>query len=223
MRPDRFGARALRVAAIGLCLLGLAACYRQQMGDEGRTQPYEPSAVFDDGRSARPLVPGTVARNSLPPDIPFTTGRAADGRVMDQLPFPLTRATLARGRDRFDIYCSPCHGRLGTGDGMVVQRGFRRPPSYHIPRLREAPLGHFFEVATKGMGVMPSYAVQVPAEDRWAIAAYIRVLQVSQGAPLADVPDDQRRRLESSAAPAAPGPPDAPAQARERQQGAVQR
>jgi mono/diheme cytochrome c family protein len=201
-----------------VCLLVLPAC-RQQMAEEGRQRPYEPSPVFEDGRSARPPVPGTVARHQVPAGTPFATGRTAEGHV-ETLPFPLTAEVLQRGRQRFDIYCSPCHGRLGTGDGMVVQRGFRRPPSYHIERLQQAPLGHFFEVMSKGQGVMPDYAAQIPHADRWAIAAYIRALQVSQAARLADLPPAERERLQQL--PAAPAPAAGEAPARERQQGGVQ-
>jgi len=171
-----------------LLLLGLlvgAAC-RQAMEDQPRYEPLEASTFFGDGRSSRPLIPGTVARGHLddaaPPD--------------DAPPFPVTRQVLDRGQERYDIFCSPCHDRVGTGDGMVVRRGYTPPPSLHLDRLREAPAGHFFEVMTKGFGAMPSYAVQVPQRDRWAIAAYIRALQRSQHAALADVPADTRGMLE---------------------------
>jgi mono/diheme cytochrome c family protein len=137
-----------------------------------------------------------VARNEPPAGTPFTTGRTADGGHVATLPFPLTREVLERGRARFDIYCSPCHGRLGTGDGMVVQRGFRRPPSYHIERLQQVPVGHFFEVMTKGQGAMPDYSAQIGHADRWAIAAYIRALQISQSTRLADLPPSEREQLE---------------------------
>jgi mono/diheme cytochrome c family protein len=190
------------------------------MADDGRVRVFEPSPVFDDGRTARPLVPGTVARNQIPRDIPFATGRTAEGQVQT-LPFPLTREVLERGRQRFDIYCSPCHGRLGTGEGMVVQRGFRQPPSYHIPRLREAPLGHFVEVMTKGLGAMPDYSSQVPPEDRWAIASYIRALQVSQSVRLADLPAEEQRRLPEQPAQGAL-PQERAAPPRARQPGQVQ-
>jgi mono/diheme cytochrome c family protein len=122
------------------------------------------------------------------------------------LPMRLTKELLARGRERFNIYCSPCHDRTGNGRGMVVRRGYQPPPSYHIERLREAPVGHFFDVMTNGLGAMPDYASQIDVADRWAIAAYIKALQLSQHAPVADVPADKREALDRP--PAAPaGPP----------------
>jgi hypothetical protein len=166
------------------------------MYDQPKAGALEPSRFFRDGRSARPLVAGTVARGHLDADVPFHTGKADGGWVRD-VPLPVTRPLLARGRARYDIFCSPCHDRVGTGGGMIVERGYRRPPSFHIDRLREAPDGYFFDVVTKGFGVMPSYAVQVPAADRWAIVAYVRALQLSQSASLADVPAGERRRLEA--------------------------
>jgi mono/diheme cytochrome c family protein len=211
------GLRLLALAVV--CVAVLPAC-RQQMADEGRLRPYEPSPAFDDGRSARPRVPGTVARNEVPAGTPFATGRTADGGHVATLPFPLTREVLERGRGRFDIYCAPCHGRLGTGDGMVAQRGFRRPPSYHIERLQQVPLGHFFEVMTKGQGAMPDYSAQIPHADRWAIAAYIRALQISQAGRLDDVPPAERERLQAQADAGAA--PEAAPLGRERQPGQVQ-
>src|SRR5512139_1484149 len=176
------------------CPLLLVGC-RQQMAETGREKPLDHSAFFEDQRVARPLVPGTVARGQLKADAAFYTGKSRDGLV-DQLPVPLTKELLARGRDRFEVFCTPCHGRVGTGDGAVTKRGMRPPPSYHIPRLREAPLGHFFDVITNGFGIMPAYAEQVPAADRWAVAAYIRALQVSQGIPVAELTPDERTKLD---------------------------
>jgi mono/diheme cytochrome c family protein len=143
------------------------------------------------------LVEGTVARGQLRTDEHLHTGKVG-GKLADTFPFPVTRAVLARGQERFNINCSPCHDRVGYGQGMIVRRGYRAPPSYHIDRLREAPVGHFFQVMTNGFGVMPSYAQQVRAEDRWAIVAYIRALQLSQHATLADVPEEQRQQLVGS-------------------------
>ncbi len=154
---------------------------------EYRYRPLSQTTFFGDERSARPEVPGTVARGHLEADSAFYTGRV-NGQLVTALPVPLTLKLLERGQERFNVFCSPCHDRTGYGNGMIVQRGFQHPPSYHIDRLRQAPIGHFFEVPTRGFGVMPSYAAQVPAEDRWAIAAYIRALQLSQNAPVADVP-----------------------------------
>ncbi len=175
----------------------IAGC-RQQMAETGREKPLDQSAFFDDQRMARPLVSGTVARGQLKADTPFFTGKTGDG-LADRLPMPLTRELLARGRDRFEIFCVPCHGRVGTGEGAVTMRGMRPPPSYHIPRLREVPLGYFFDVISNGFGIMPNYAEQVPAGDRWAIAAYIRTLQVSQGVPVAELTPDERAKLDAPA------------------------
>ncbi len=166
------------------------------MAETGREHPLDASTFFPDGRSSRPLVPGTVARGELRADQVFYTGKSGE-TLVDTLPFPLTREVLERGRERFEIFCSPCHGRVGTGDGMVVRRGLRPPPSFHIERLRAAPLGHFFDVMTNGLGVMSDYAAQVRPRDRWAIAAYIRALQFSQAAPLADLTPAERQRFEA--------------------------
>jgi mono/diheme cytochrome c family protein len=163
-------------------------------------QPYsKPLAASDffreDGMASRPLVAHTVARGHLDADTAFYTGKIGTNLVTT-FPAPITRETLERGRERFEIYCAPCHGRMGEGHGMIVQRGYPAPPSYHIDRLRQAPVGHFFDVMTQGYGVMYSYAQRVSPEDRWAIAAYIRVLQQSQDARLSDVPPNQRASLE---------------------------
>jgi hypothetical protein len=136
-----------------------------------------------------------VARGELDLDPPFTTGRIGDGFV-SEVPLPVTRPLLLRGRERYDIFCAPCHDRVGTGDGMIVRRGYRRPPSFHIDRLRNESDGYLFDVTTRGFGQMPGYAAQVPVRDRWAIVAYVRALQLSQHAPLADVPAPERDRLE---------------------------
>jgi mono/diheme cytochrome c family protein len=182
---------ALLLAAC--CYLLLAGC-QQQMADQPRYEPLQRSTFFGDERSARPLPPGTVARGHLNADQAFYTGMSG-GTPVATFPLRVTPEVLARGRERFDIFCAPCHGRTGNGDGMVVRRGFRPPPSYHVDRLRQAPVGHFFDVMTKGFGAMPDYAAQVPPRDRWAIAAYIRALQLSQHATLADVPPAERKQL----------------------------
>jgi mono/diheme cytochrome c family protein len=178
-------------------LLALTTGCRQQMGDQPRYKPLAASDFFTDGSSARPLVEGAVARGQLRTDQEFYTGKLGK-ELVKTFPFPVTRAVLERGRQRFDIFCSPCHGRLGNGDGIVVQRGLRAPPSYHIDRLREAPPGHFFDVITNGFGAMASYASRVPVPDRWAIIAYIRALQLSQHATLTDVPPAERRSLQGA-------------------------
>jgi mono/diheme cytochrome c family protein len=165
----------------------LTGC-RQDMQDQPKYIPLRPSTFFADGRSERPFVEGTVARGHLNADSVFYTGKA-DGKPVEGFPFPVTRDVLNRGRERFNIYCSPCHDQLGNGNGMIVRRGYRHPPSYHIDRLRQIQDGYIFDVITNGFGAMPDYASQIPAADRWAIVAYIRVLQYSQHAPLTDVPE----------------------------------
>lgn len=183
----------LTALAIGL----LAAGCRRDMFQQPISKPLEPSDFFQDNHMAsRPLVPHTIARGHLDADEAFYKGMIGTNLV-ETFPFPITRATLERGRERFDIYCAPCHGRTGDGNGMIVQRGFPAPPSYHIDRLRQAPVGHFFDVMTRGYGVMYSYAERVEPSDRWAIAAYIRVLQKSQHATLTEVPEAERIKLEA--------------------------
>ena len=185
-----------------LLVTALAAC-RLDMHVDPKFKPLAQSDFFEDGRASRDLVPGTIARGHLRADTYFYTGMVGKDPG-DMMPFPATRQVLERGHERFNIYCSPCHSRLGDGNGMIVQRGFRRPPSFYDPRLRSAPLGHFFDVMTNGFGAMPDYAAQVPPQDRWAIAAYIRALQFSQSATMADVPPGQQV---PSAPPAISGTP----------------
>ncbi|HEV2176865.1 MAG TPA: cytochrome c [Terriglobia bacterium] len=175
----------------------MASC-RLDMHTQPKYTSYEPSAFFADGRSERPEVPGTVARGYARTDELLYTGRV-NGQLADKFPFPITSADLARGRERYNIYCTPCHDYTGNGRGMIVQRGFQQPPSYHIDRLRQAPVGHFFEVITNGYGAMYSYASRVPVKDRWRIAAYIRALQLSQHAALPDVPESERAKLQGNA------------------------
>jgi mono/diheme cytochrome c family protein len=164
------------------------------MQDQPKFIPLRESTFYEDQRSARPLVPGTVARGQLHEDTLMYTGKAG-GMDSTVFPFPIDDRIMARGQERFNIYCSPCHGRTGQGDGMVVRRGYRHPPTYHQDRLREAPVGHFFDVMTNGFGAMPDYAAQIKVEDRWAIVAYIRALQLSEHAALADVPPAERSGL----------------------------
>lgn len=188
--------RALTLAAAVL----LAGC-RQDMHDQPKFEPYEKNAFFPDLRAGRPGVPGTVARGTLKDDLVLHTGK--DGAAfVDTLPFPLDMATLRRGRERYEIYCTPCHGAGGKGDGIVVRRGFRQAASFHDPRLRAQPAGYFFDVITSGFGAMPDYAAQVDVRDRWAIVAYVRALQLSQNARVEDVPADKRALLSAPAAPA---------------------
>jgi len=190
------------------CLL-LAGC-RQDMHDTPRYEPLEQSPFFADGRSQRPPVPNTVARGQLRDDEHLYTGKI-DGQLAATFPMPVNAALLLRGQERFNVFCAPCHGRTGKGDGMVVRRGFRAAASFHDPRLRQAPPGYVFDVITNGFGAMPDYAAQIPVRDRWAIAAYLKALQLSQSASLDDVPPDRRPALEQP--PAAEGETRAPSAA----------
>jgi len=185
------------LAAIALLGVLMAGC-RLDMHIQPKYKGLEPSSFFNDGRSARSVVPGTVARGELRTDELLDTGRI-NGKIANVFPFKITKKDLERGQQRFDIYCSPCHDYAGTGDGMIVQRGFPPPPSYHIARLMKAPVGHFFDVMTNGYGTMYSYAARVSPHDRWCIAAYIRALQLSQDAPESDVPPQELKKLEGSA------------------------
>jgi mono/diheme cytochrome c family protein len=262
-----------RKVIFAFCLLPvllLSAACRQDMHDQPKYTPLRPSALFPDGRSARPLVEGTVARGQLREDTMFYTGKPGPGQqataqqglmsgggmgtgqtltgtddrqqsasqgqqtVSDSgaanqkgntttqqatpgintqagqqqpsqtyqgfattFPFPIDEAAMNRGQERFNIYCSVCHGRTGEGGGPVVLRGYRRPPSLHEPRLQSAPVGYFFDVITNGFGAMPDYSFPVSPEDRWKIIAYIRALQLSQRASIADVPTDKRDKIRS--------------------------
>jgi mono/diheme cytochrome c family protein len=180
-----------KISSVGLLAMPLLAGCRQDMHDQPRYKPLAESDFFADLRSARPPVEGAVARGQQHEDTYFYTGKIGNSPG-DYMPFAVTEQVLARGRERFDIYCSPCHSRLGDGNGMIVQRGFRTPPSYHTERLRKAPLGYFFDVMTNGFGAMPEYASQIPPADRWAIVSYIRALQLSQAATMSDVPAGQK-------------------------------
>ena len=187
-------AGVIDAVAIVLCLA--VGCDRGDMYDQPRYDPLEASSFFPDGMSARLPVPGTVARGQLHEDEAFYTGKRGNGYV-NELPVKLERQLLLRGQERFNIYCAVCHSRTGDGDGMIVQRGFRRPPTYHSDRLRNAPLGHFYDVITNGFGAMPKFNVQIEPRDRWAIVAYIRALQLSQNARLQDLPPKIRAELEA--------------------------
>ena len=172
---------------------------RQDMHIQPKYLPYQETPFFADGRDERPAVPGTVARGHLRLDELLYTGKE-DGEVSDKFPFPMTREDIERGRQRYNIYCTPCHAYTGSGNGMIVQRGFPQPPSFHIDRLRQAPVGHFYQVMTDGYGLMYSYAARVEPEDRWRIAAYIRALQLSQHATIDDVPEANRQKLNEQVA-----------------------
>jgi hypothetical protein len=210
---------ALALVPLAVCLL--PAC-QQQMAVQPSYRPDEASTFFPDGRAARPVVAGTVARGHLRTDLHLFAGKrrqtnrewalpaaligatgsnilSALARIdteenndVDSFPFPITYEVLKHGQDRYMIYCVVCHDPLGTGNGKIVERGYTRPPSYHIDRLREAPVGHFFDVMTNGYGSMPDYRQQIPPRDRWAIAAYIRALQLSQHFPVDQLPADMR-------------------------------
>ncbi|MGA7909729.1 MAG: cytochrome c [Candidatus Sulfotelmatobacter sp.] len=173
-----------------MAITASTAC-RLDMHMQPKQNPLSRSDFFADQRSERPPVEGTVARGELRADTYFYTGKIGNSPG-DYMPFPATKEVLARGRERYDIFCAPCHSRLGDGNGFVPSRGFaRKPPSYHIPRLQKAPLGYFYDVITNGFGIMPDYAAQIPPRDRWDIVAYIRALQLSQDATRADVPAGQ--------------------------------
>ena len=182
-------------------LVLLGAC-RQDMHDQPKYKALRASPFFADGRASRPVVEGTIARGHLDLAGARTTGKV--GATYAANPLPRTEATFRRGRERYDVYCAPCHDRVGTGAGMIVERGFKAPPTFHQDRLRTVADGYLFETMTQGFGVMPSYAAQVPPDDRWAIAAWIRALQRSQNATLADVPDGDRAKLDAAPAGAHP-------------------
>jgi hypothetical protein len=182
-------------AAVGL-LLVCAGC-RLDMQVQPRYNPYDATGFFDDGQSARMPVAGTVPREELTmgPQELLYTGKM-NGAPAEVFPFPITREVLERGRDRFNIYCTPCHGLSGDGDGMIVQRGFRRSPSFHIERLRAAPVGYFFDVITNGQGAMYHYGYRVPPRDRWAIISYIRALQLSRQVSINELSETERKKLQ---------------------------
>jgi len=214
--PRRFAVtQSMRMAALAVVVL--AGC-QQKMAKQPKYLPLSESSFFGDGRSERPIVPGTVARGSLetespefqglrsppaegaPPPTSFgtigidSTPEQLRKAYLDEFPIPINRETLARGQQRFTIYCAVCHGTLGDGKGTIVERGFTRPPTYHSDRLRQAPVGYLFNVATHGFGAMPALDSQIPPRDRWAIVAYVRALQLSQHSPLKDLPQDEQDR-----------------------------
>jgi hypothetical protein len=189
--------RSVVHAAVLAGLLLSTGC-RQEMADQTRYEPLEESYLFPDGTSARPVPSGTVARGNLNADEHLYNG-IVNRQAATTLPFPITKETLERGQERYNIFCTPCHDYVGTGRGMAVLRGFRRgPPSFHNDRLREAPPGHFFDVITNGFGAMNDYAMQIPPSDRWAIIAYIRALQLSQNVPAGQLTENDRRELDKS-------------------------
>ena len=189
---------------IGLAATCLAAGCRQDMRDQSRYEPLEASSFFSDGLASRQLIEHTVARGHLRIDKHLYEGKV-NGEAAEDLPMPLTKALLDRGQQRFQIYCTPCHDSVGTGNGMVVQRGYTKPRSFHDLELRSKPAGYYFDVMTRGFGAMPDYASQVKVEDRWAIVAYIRALQLSQGAEFSALPEADQKSVKASAAVAASG------------------
>ena len=191
---DRSRDRKGAIFAFVFAVAALCGC-RQDMHDQPKYIPLRPSDFFGDGRSARPLIEGTVARGHLNDDAAFYTGKGPDNKPLNTFPFPVTKDAILRGQQRFNIYCTPCHDRTGSGKGMVVRRGYRQPPSFHSDRLRQIQNGYIYDVITNGFGAMSDYAAQIEARDRWAIVAYIRALQLSQQASINDVPDEARAQL----------------------------
>jgi mono/diheme cytochrome c family protein len=184
----------LKIDALVLSSLLFATGCRLDMHDQPKYTPYRASDFFSDQRSARPLVEGTIAQGHLDDDELLYTGLSG-GQYAETFPFAVDQGVMQRGRERYEIFCSPCHGLTGAGDGMVVRRGYRQPPSLHNDRLRQAAPGHLFDVITNGFGAMPDYASEVPVRDRWAIIAYIRALQLSQYAAVAELPPAVREQL----------------------------
>jgi mono/diheme cytochrome c family protein len=186
----------LGTAALCVAAMTLVGC-RQDMHDQPKYREYGYSEFFKDGRNSRPLVANTVARGQLHEDDAFYKGK--NGTVdVDTFPVAVDKQLIERGRDRYNIFCSPCHGQIGNGLGMIVRRGFKQPPSYHIDRLRQAPVGHFYDVITNGYGAMLNYAQQIQPRDRWAIISYIRALQYSQNANVSELSAEQRAKLPSA-------------------------
>jgi len=199
------GTRVLRAVgwlSVSLVLLVSTGC-RRDMYDQPHYEPYEPSRFFADGTSSRPDIVGTVARGQLRGDSLYYEGKI-DGKLADVFPFPIDEATIETGRDRYMVFCTPCHGRLGDGRGMVVRRGFSPPPTFHSDYLRQKPVGHYFDVISHGYGAMYSYAARIPVQHRWAIAAYIRTLQYSNNVKPEDLDVEDRNSLAGVETPAPP-------------------
>jgi mono/diheme cytochrome c family protein len=169
-------------------------CYSRDMVDQAKQKPLSASPMFRDGRSSRLPVEGTVARGQLFEDTHLYTGKV-NGKLVTNYPFPVTDKTLEIGQEKFNVFCAPCHDRTGSGRGMIVQRGYGPPPSYHIDRLRESPEGYFFDVITNGYRTMPAYAAQIKPKERWAIVAYVRALQLSQRTPVKDLSTEERAKV----------------------------
>ncbi len=177
---------------VTVCLFVLSGCnntLRQDMANQPRQNPLSPSDFFQDGRSERPIIENTVVRGSIEND------QLAVPKDSNVFPLPLTMELLERGEDRYKIFCTPCHGLQGDGQGMVTLRGMKHPPTYHQERLRNVPNGYIYDVITNGFGAMNGYSAQLTPSDRWAIVAYVRALQLSRNAPVADLPADLREKL----------------------------
>lgn len=182
------------VAACAACLIFGGGCdyLRQDMANQPKNRPLSPSEFFGDGRSERPMVENTVARGSIADDELFVP------KDSNNFPLPVNLELLERGEERYKIFCTPCHGLQGDGNGMISQRGMKHPPSYHQDRLRQAPNGYFYDNITNGFGAMYGYSAQIPPRDRWAIIAYVRALQLSRNAKAADLPAELREKLNQS-------------------------
>lgn len=179
---------------LGLCaaafFLFLSGCQlKQDMAHQPKARPLSPTEFFDDGRSERPLLENTVARGALADDALFVP------KDSNNFPLPVNQELLERGQERYQIFCTPCHGLQGDGNGLIVMRGMKQPPSYHQDRLRQVPNGYLYDVVTNGFGAMLGYSAQIPPRDRWAIIAYVRALQLSRNAHVADLPGDVREKL----------------------------
>jgi mono/diheme cytochrome c family protein len=209
-RSSRARVRGSAIALAAFALAGAVAC-RQDMHDGPRYKPLQANDFYADHRSSRPIPEGTVPRGFLKDDDVFFTGMQ-NGAPVERIPMPITTALVARGRERFNIYCSPCHGVAGDGEGMIVKRGYKHPTSYHDPRLRNERAGYFFDVMTRGFGQMPDYSAQVAPKDRWAIVSYIRALQLSQHASVGDLTAEEKGRLERGETTAPESPEHAPAE-----------
>lgn len=209
MRCLKLQIKVLLIPASFAAAVFLTGC-RQDMHDQPKYKPLRESNFFVDKRQSRPLLPNTVALGDLREATEFYTGKtSADAKIdLDYFPMPITRDVIERGHQRFDVFCSPCHGRLGNGAGMIVKRGFKAPPSYHIQRLRDAPVGHFYDVITNGYGSMYNYAAQIPPRDRWAIISYVRALQLSQNVQAADITPEMRAKLDAPKPRKESGAPD---------------
>jgi len=184
----QFISKALLFLCAAASLSFMTGC-RQDMADQPKNKPLSPTSFFEDGRSERPLIDNTVPRGSLADDALFVS------KDSNAFPLPLTKDLLDRGEERYKIFCTPCHGLQGDGNGMVVMRGMKQPPSYHQDRLREVPNGYIFDVITNGFGAMQGYSAQIPPRDRWAIVAYVRALQLSRNARVSDLPPELREKL----------------------------